>query len=174
MPAPIALVWHPGSGDPRETRSTAPLVGTTHRRCHDGHPLIQRSLLNFVGLRRCRVAIASAAPIAPEILKFFRVLGVPIREAYGLTEASGASTMQTSDASPVGTVGVPYSGIEIRLADDGEIQIKGDVVFQGYYKTRKRLVRPSTPKAGCTPVTLPVGKGAQAHKSCASLIAKRT
>lgn len=98
------------------------------------HVLILRSLLNFVGLRRCRVAIASAAPIAPEILKFFRVLGVPIREAYGLTEASGASTMQTSDASPVGTVGVPYPGIEIRLADDGEILIKGDVVFQGYYK----------------------------------------
>jgi long-chain acyl-CoA synthetase len=98
------------------------------------HVLILRSLLNFVGLRRCRVAIASAAPIAPEILKFFRVLGVPIREAYGLTEASGASTMQTSDASPVGTVGVPYPGIEIILADDGEILIKGDVVFQGYYK----------------------------------------
>ncbi len=97
------------------------------------HVLILRSLLNFVGLRRCRVAIASAAPIAPEILKFFRVLGVPIREAYGLTEASGASTMQTSDASPVGTVGVPYPGIEIKLADDGEILIKGDVVFQGYY-----------------------------------------
>jgi long-chain acyl-CoA synthetase len=98
------------------------------------HVLILRSLLNFVGLRRCRVAIASAAPIAPEILKFFRLLGVPIREAYGLTEASGASTMQTSDASPVGTVGVPYPGIEIKLADDGEILIKGDVVFQGYFK----------------------------------------
>lgn len=98
------------------------------------HVLVLRALLNFVGLRRCRVAIASAAPIAPEILKFFRMLGVPIREAYGLTEASGASTMQTSDASPVGTVGVPYPGIKIKLAEDGEILIKGDVVFQGYYK----------------------------------------
>lgn len=96
--------------------------------------LILRALLNFVGLRRCRVAISSGAPIAPEILKFFRVLGVPIREAYGLTEASGASTMQLSDASPVGTVGVPYPGIEVKLADDGEILIKGDVVFRGYFK----------------------------------------
>jgi long-chain acyl-CoA synthetase len=96
--------------------------------------LILRALLNFVGLRRCRVAISSGAPIAPEILKFFRVLGVPIREAYGLTEASGATTMQPGDESPVGTVGVPYPGIEVKLAEDGEILIKGDVVFRGYYK----------------------------------------
>jgi long-chain acyl-CoA synthetase len=95
---------------------------------------VLRSLLNFVGLRRCRVAVSSGAPIAPEILKFFRVLGVPIREAYGLTEASGATTMQPSDASPVGTVGVPYPGIELELADDGEILIRGDLVFRGYFK----------------------------------------
>ncbi len=96
--------------------------------------LVLRSLLNFVGLRRCRIAVASGAPIAPEILKFFRVLGVPIREAYGLTEASGATTMQPGDDSPVGTVGVPYPGIQVRLADDGEILIHGDVVFKGYFK----------------------------------------
>ena len=94
--------------------------------------LILRALLNFVGLRHCRVAVSSGAPIAPEILKFFRLLGVPIREAYGLTEASGATTMQTSDASPVGTVGVAYPGIELKLADDGEILVHGGVVFRGY------------------------------------------
>ncbi|MGJ7510908.1 AMP-dependent synthetase/ligase [Variovorax sp. GT1P44] len=96
--------------------------------------LVLRALLNYVGLRRCRVAISSGAPIAPDILHFFRVLGVPIREAYGLTEASGATTMQPSDASPVGTVGVPYPGVELQLADDGEILIRGDVVFRGYYR----------------------------------------
>ena len=94
--------------------------------------LILRPLLNFVGLRRCRVAISSGAPIAPDILHFFRVLGLPIREAYGLTEASGATTMQPSDASPVGTVGVAYPGVELELAADGEIMIRGDVVFRGY------------------------------------------
>ena len=96
--------------------------------------LILRPLLNFVGLRRCRVAISSGAPIAPDILHFFRVLGVPIREAYGLTEASGATTMQPGDASPVGTVGVAYPGVELELAADGEIMIRGDVVFRGYYR----------------------------------------
>ena len=99
--------------------------------------LVLRALLNFVGLRRCRVAISAGAPIAPEILKFFRILGVPIREAYGLTEASGATTMQTGDASPLGTVGAPYPGVEVKLADDGEILIRGDVVFRGYYRNEE-------------------------------------
>lgn len=96
--------------------------------------LILRALLNFIGLRRCEVAISSGAPIAPEILKFFRLLGLPIREAYGLTEASGATSMQSSDRSPVGTVGAPYPGVELKLADDGEIMIRGNAVFKGYYK----------------------------------------
>ena len=96
--------------------------------------LILRALLNFIGLRRCEVAISSGAPIAPEMLRFFRILGVPIREAYGLTEASGATTMQRSEASPVGTVGMPYAGVQVRLADDGEILIHGEVVFRGYYR----------------------------------------
>ena len=96
--------------------------------------VVLRALLNYVGLRRCRVAVSSGAPIAPEILKFFRTLGVPIREAYGLTEASGATTMQPSDESPVGTVGIACPGTEIRLADDGEILIRGDIVFRGYFK----------------------------------------
>ncbi|MCL4699913.1 MAG: AMP-binding protein [Burkholderiaceae bacterium] len=99
--------------------------------------LILRALLNFVGLRRCRIAVSSGAPIAPEILKFFRTLGVPIREAYGLTEASGATTMQPSDESPVGTVGVPYPGIELKLAEDGEILVRGDVVFRGYFRNEE-------------------------------------
>ncbi len=96
--------------------------------------LVLRALLNFLGLRRCRVAVSAAAPIAPEVLHFFRLLGVPIREAYGMTEASGATTIQPGDHSPLGTVGVPYPGVELRLADDGEILIRGEVVFRGYLK----------------------------------------
>lgn len=99
--------------------------------------VVLRALVNFVGLRRCRVAVSSGAPIAPEILKFFRVLGIPIREAYGLTEASGATTMQPGDESPVGTVGLPYPGIELKLADDGEILVRGEIVFKGYFRNQE-------------------------------------
>ena len=118
-----------GAGRPR-----SPWNVVQHVRHAFWHVVILRSLLNFVGLRRCRVAVSSGAPIAPEILKFFRVLGVPIREAYGLTEASGATAMQRSGLSPVGTVGMPYPGVELKLADTGEILIRGDVVFRGYFK----------------------------------------
>jgi long-chain acyl-CoA synthetase len=96
--------------------------------------IMLRSLLNFIGLRRCRIACSSGAPIAPDMLRFFRAIGLPIREAYGLTEASGATTMQAGDAGIIGAVGAPYPGVEVALAEDGEILIRGDVVFRGYYK----------------------------------------
>ncbi|MDP3702403.1 MAG: AMP-binding protein [Hylemonella sp.] len=95
--------------------------------------VILRALLNFVGLRKCRIAVSGSAPISPDILKFFKTLGLSIREAYGLTEASGASSLQPDDGSPLGTVGAPFPGIEIQLAEDGEILLRGDVVFRGYY-----------------------------------------
>ncbi len=96
--------------------------------------LVMRSLQNYIGMRRCRVAYSAGAPIAPEVLRFFRRLGVPVRELYGLTESSGALTLQRSNASPIGSVGTPYPGIELALADDGEILVRGDVVFRGYFK----------------------------------------
>lgn len=96
--------------------------------------LVLRAVQNFIGMRRCRVAFSAGAPIAPEILKFFRYLGVSVRELYGLTESSGAITIQMSEQSPVGSVGTPYPGIELMLADDGEILVRGDVVFKGYFK----------------------------------------
>ena len=96
--------------------------------------LVMRALQNFIGMRRCRVAYSAGAPIAPEVLRFFRRLGVPVRELYGLTESSGAITAQRSDASPIGSVGTPYPGIEVELADDGEIMVRGEVVFRGYFK----------------------------------------
>ena len=96
--------------------------------------LVLRSVQNFIGMRRCRVAFSAGAPIAPEILKFFRHLGVSVRELYGLTESSGAITIQMTDRSPVGSVGTAYPGIEVVLATDGEILVRGDVVFKGYFK----------------------------------------
>jgi len=96
--------------------------------------VILRSLNNFVGLRRCRLALSGAAPIAPEMLTFFRVIGVQIREGYGMTETAGVAAVQRSGASPVGTVGEPIPGVEARLADDGELLVRGPTVFKGYYR----------------------------------------
>ncbi|MFA5665007.1 long-chain fatty acid--CoA ligase [Castellaniella sp.] len=95
--------------------------------------ILLRALSNFIGLRKCRLAMSGAAPIAPDMLRFFRVLGIPIREGYGMTETAGFVTLQDSDFSPLGTVGGPLPGIEIRIADDGELLVRGATVFKGYY-----------------------------------------
>jgi long-chain acyl-CoA synthetase len=93
-----------------------------------------RALQNFIGLRKVTVALTGAAPISPAIVHFFRTLGVPLIEVYGMTESSGAVLGQRLDSVVSGTVGVPIVGVEYRLSELGELQIRGDVVFKGYYK----------------------------------------
>lgn len=96
--------------------------------------LVFRALQNFIGLRNAHVALTGAAPIPPDVVLFFRVLGVPLIEVYGLTESTGMVTGHRLDHVVVGTVGVPTLGVEHRIADNGELQLKGDMVFAGYYK----------------------------------------
>jgi long-chain acyl-CoA synthetase len=93
-----------------------------------------RALLNFIGLRRCRLAFSGTAPVSPDLLAFYRVLGVPILEIYGMTEVSGLAVGQKTGYSPPGTVGVAIPGVEVRLADDGEVLMRGATVFKGYYR----------------------------------------
>jgi len=96
--------------------------------------LIFRALQNFIGLRNAHVALTGAAPIPPDVVRFFRVLGVPLIEVYGLTESTGMVTGHRLDHVAVGTVGVPTLGVEHRIADNGELQLRGNMVFAGYYK----------------------------------------
>ena len=81
-----------------------------------------------------RVAISGAAPIDPEILRFYQAAGVPLIEAWGMTETSTGGTSNMPEANRIGTVGRPVDGIEVKLAEDGELLLKGPNVFQGYYK----------------------------------------
>jgi long-chain acyl-CoA synthetase len=83
---------------------------------------------------RLREAVTGAAPIAPEILEFFWAAGVPVMEGYGMTETSTVATTSTPEEHRFGTVGKPLPGVEVKIADDGEILIKGPNIFQGYYK----------------------------------------
>ncbi|MGH2903179.1 MAG: AMP-dependent synthetase/ligase [Solirubrobacteraceae bacterium] len=82
---------------------------------------------------RVRQATSGAAPIAEEILKFFWACGVPVLEGYGMTETATAATVSTVEDHRFGTVGRPLPGVEIRIADDGEILIKGANIFAGYH-----------------------------------------
>jgi long-chain acyl-CoA synthetase len=93
---------------------------------------------------RLREATTGAAPIAPEILEFFYAAGVPVMEGYGMTETTGLGTASRPDAVKFGAVGRAMPGVELRIADDGEILMRGPNVFMGYWKneeaTREVLV----------------------------------
>lgn len=83
---------------------------------------------------RIRQCVSGAAPINPDILRFFEAAGVLVLEGYGMTETSTAATISTPEAYKIGTVGRPFNGCEVKIADDGEVLIKGPNIFQGYYK----------------------------------------
>jgi long-chain acyl-CoA synthetase len=81
-----------------------------------------------------RLAVSGAAPINPEILRFFDAAGVLVVEGWGMTETSTAATVATPEEFKIGTIGKPFPGCEVKIADDGEILVKGANVFQGYHK----------------------------------------
>ena len=86
---------------------------------------------------RMKNCVTGAAPINPEILRFFDAAGVLILEGWGMTETSTAATVARPDAFKIGKVGRAFRGCEIRIADDGEILVRGPNVFQGYYKNEE-------------------------------------
>jgi long-chain acyl-CoA synthetase len=87
-----------------------------------------------VGLDECRVAVTGAAPVSPEVIAFFRSLDVPLVEGYGMTESTVGATINPVGRERLGTVGLGHPGLELKVADDGELLLRGGNVMQGYYK----------------------------------------
>lgn len=96
-----------------------------------------RPLKNQMGLLQTRIFVSGAAPLSPDLIKFYHSIGVPVRECYGMTEMSGISFMPREHEIRVGGVGKPIPGVEFKLGEDGEIFQKGDSVFVGYYGNPK-------------------------------------
>jgi long-chain acyl-CoA synthetase len=92
-----------------------------------------RPLKNQLGLLQTRIFASGAAPMSPDLIKFYHAIEVPIRESYGMTEMSGISFMPREEEIKVGCVGKAIPGVEFKLAEDGEIFQRGDAVFVGYY-----------------------------------------
>ena len=96
--------------------------------------LVIDKLKTALGFDRARSLISGAAPIAPDVLEFFSSIDLPIREIYGQSEDTGPTSFNLPGKTKIGSVGPSLPGLECKIAEDGEILIKGPNVFLGYYK----------------------------------------
>ncbi len=106
--------------------------------------VLLKNLRRMLGMHRLRRGTTGAAPISPDLLKWYKAIGVTVLEGYGMTESSGVMSLNLLDKYKTGSVGQCIPGGELRVAPDGEIQFKGPNVFQGYWnkpeKTAETIV----------------------------------
>jgi long-chain acyl-CoA synthetase len=114
----------------RAGESISPLLATQER---IADKLVFAKVRERLG-GRVRVGVSGAAPLGLDVLEFFNALGVLVIEGYGLTETSSSLSVNDPDDYKLGTVGRAVDGTEVKLADDGEILVRSDTVFTGYYK----------------------------------------
>ncbi|MFF4645408.1 AMP-dependent synthetase/ligase [Streptomyces sp. NPDC001389] len=115
----------------RTGRATAPFGLSTRHKVADA--LVYSKLREAFG-GKLRAAVSGASALAPEIGYFFSGAGIHILEGYGLTESSAASFVNPGEAYRTGTVGKPLPGTEVRIADDGEVLLRGPGIMQGYHR----------------------------------------
>jgi long-chain acyl-CoA synthetase len=96
--------------------------------------LVISKIKHALGFDRARDLYSGASPIAPDVLEFFASLDLPIREVYGQSEDTGPTTFNLIGKTRLGTVGPALPGLEVKIAADGEILVRGPNVFLGYYK----------------------------------------
>jgi long-chain acyl-CoA synthetase len=96
-----------------------------------------RKLKERLGFDRVRLGFSGAAPISHDILKYFQSIGIPIREGYGMTETTGITHMSDEESFKLGTVGKALPGTEVKIAEDGEILVRHQGIFKGYYNDEK-------------------------------------
>ena len=127
--------WNYNFWQRRGKKIAAPRMhGRRRRRLSElfGWLFLGRSLRKKLGMSRIRVALSGAAPIAPDVLEYMWSLGVPVREVYGQTENTALASATPADDVRIGEVGRPVPGVEVRIADDGEILVRSPGNFLGY------------------------------------------
>tara|TARA_B100000676_G_scaffold278545_1_gene301104 strand:- start:79 stop:1893 length:1815 start_codon:yes stop_codon:yes gene_type:complete len=96
--------------------------------------LVLRNVRDLIGMNRLRRGTTGAAPISPDQIRWFQSLGVPLYEGYGMTETTGVVSLNSRDREKVGSVGEPLPDTEVKIADNGEVLVRGDHVFAGYWR----------------------------------------
>ncbi|MGC8204082.1 AMP-dependent synthetase/ligase [Aliiroseovarius sp. PTFE2010] len=99
--------------------------------------LVFNPLQRFMGIDKVHCGFVGGASISPEVVRFFRVIGVPLYQVYGMTESAGLAFFQNAEKATVGAAGVPAPGLQYRIAEDGELEIKHPSVFLGYLDNEK-------------------------------------
>mgnify|MGYP001026995136 CR=1 FL=1 len=99
-----------------------------------GDRLLFGAIRDQLGLSRIRSAYTAGASLSPDAMRFFHALGVNLKQIYGSTEVTGGATIHYDGDIKFASVGKPAPGIKVRISEEGEIQIAGPTVFQGYYK----------------------------------------
>jgi long-chain acyl-CoA synthetase len=105
-----------------------------------------RNIRRMIGLDRCRIAFTGAAPIAPDLIRWYLALGIDMHEVYGQTENCGVATMMPAERIKLGSVGKAVSWGEVSLSPDGEILIKGDFLFMGYLNQPEKTAETIDPR----------------------------
>jgi len=106
---------------------------------------VLRSLRNRAGLGRVKMAVTGGGAISPEVFKYFKSLGIDIRQVYGQSECAGITTTHRDGDVRPETVGVPIPGVEVKLSEQGEIMVRGRSIMLGYYKNEKATREAFTP-----------------------------
>ena len=114
----------------REARQPATLL--QRAACWLARTLVLNNVRRMVGLNRVQLALTGAAPISPELIRWYLALGIPLREGWGMTETSGGGTVTPWDAAKPGSIGMPGPGIEMMISAQGEILQRGANVIKGY------------------------------------------
>jgi len=110
-----------------------------------GEWMVYRPVRDLLGLRLARWAVTGGAPLGPDTFRFFRSIGINLKQVYGQTEASALVAFQRDGNVDPNTVGEPLPGLEFRIAEGGELQIKGPGIFVGYYKQDEATAEAKTP-----------------------------
>ena len=130
----LAYAWALGEGARRVKRQEAGQAPGAMQRLRYwlARKLVINNLRRMVGLDRVQLALTGAAPISPELIRWYQAIGVPLREGWGMTETTGGGTVTPIDAAKPGSIGLPGPGVELRLSEQGEILMRGENVFAGY------------------------------------------
>nr|WP_298497148.1 long-chain fatty acid--CoA ligase [uncultured Maritimibacter sp.] len=137
-----AFDWALAIGD-RHARAERPGLGL--RLAHKiADVLVLANLRRMLGFANARRVTSGAAPISPDLIRWFAALGVPLVEGYGMTETGGVATVNTVADNRIGTVGPALPGVEMKITDEGELLIGGPCVFGGYWNKPEKTAETMT------------------------------